>query len=141
MRFQNEVVIDAPADEVWRLTADVESWPAMSPTFTSVQRLDDGPLRVGSTARVKQPGQRPTTWTVTAIDSPRRFAWEARVLGVHMIGSHEVIAADGGCRNRLALTLSGRGARVLGAVAGRMLRRSLAVENAGFKRHAESLPA
>lgn len=137
MRFEDEVFIKAPVDEVWRLTTDVESWPAMSPTFTSVQRLDEGPLAVGSEARVKQPGQRPTTWTVTAVDPPTMFAWEARVLGVHMVASHHLSAVEGGCRNRLAVEMTGRGGRFLGMLIGRAMRRSLATENEGFKRHAE----
>ena len=141
MKFEHEVFIAAPAHDVWRLTTDIESWPGMSPTFTSVRRLDEGSLRVGSTALVKQPGQRATTWTVTAVEAPHRFEWAARVLGVRMVASHEVMAADGGCRNRLTLTMSGPGARVLAAVGGRLMRRSLATENEGFRRHAESLPA
>jgi uncharacterized membrane protein len=141
MRFEHEVFIAAPADEMWRLNTDIESWPAMSPTFVSVERLDDGPLRVGSTARVKQPGQRATTWTVTAVDPPRRFEWEASVLGVHMVATHEVVAVEGGCRNRLTLTMSGLRGRALGSVAGRLMQRSLATENEGFKRHAEAAAA
>jgi len=141
MKFEHEVFIAAPSDDVWRLTVDVESWPDMSPTFTSVRRLDDGPLRVGSRALIKQPGQPATTWTVTTLEVQRRFEWGARVLGVDMVGSHEVVAVDGGCRNRLTLTMPGVGGRLLGMVLGRALKRSLAIENDGFKRHADSLPA
>lgn len=138
MKLEHELFIEAPVDEVWRLTTDVESWPAMSWTMTSVQRLDQGPLQVGSQARVKQPGQRPTVWTVTAVDAPNHFEWVARAFGVQMVASHHLAAAEGGCRNRLAVEMSGRGARLLGLLGGRAIRRSLATENAGFKRHAES---
>ena len=48
MRWTDTTPIDAPVDVVWRLTADVEAWPATTPTIRSVRRLDDGPLRVGS---------------------------------------------------------------------------------------------
>jgi len=55
MRFENTIEIDAPADRVWALTTDVESWPAITPTMTKVERLDNGPFHATSTARVKQP--------------------------------------------------------------------------------------
>ncbi|HRE03530.1 MAG TPA: SRPBCC family protein, partial [Ilumatobacteraceae bacterium] len=71
----NSIVIAAPAAVVWNLTIDVANWPSVTPTMTSVERLDDGPFGIGSKARVKQPMQRPTTWTVTEFDPERRFAW------------------------------------------------------------------
>jgi len=37
--------------------------------MTSVERLDDGPITLGSRARVKQPGQRPAVWTVTELET------------------------------------------------------------------------
>lgn len=137
MRIEHEVFIEAPVETVWRLTTDVESWPDMSKTMTSVRRVDGGSLAVGSSARVKQPGQRETTWTVTVLDPPTTFAWVARVFGVQTIASHHLAAEGAGCRNRLGIELTGRGGRVLGALIGRQIRRSLATENEGFKRHAE----
>lgn len=137
MRIEHELFIDAPVDTVWRLTTDVEAWPEMSKTMTSVRRIDEGPLTVGSRARVKQPGQRETTWTVTELDPPTTFAWTARVFGVDMVGSHHLAADGAGCRNRLAVELAGRRGRVLGRLIGGQIRRSITTENEGFKRHAE----
>ena len=134
----DETVIDAPAAEVWKLTLDVEAWPAMSPTFRQIRRLDSGPLGPGSRARVTQPGQLPRVWTVTTVDPPSTFAWETRFLGVHMIATHIVAPAGEGCRNTMRIELRGRGARLLGWAAGWLFRRSLAIENAGLKRYAEA---
>jgi uncharacterized membrane protein len=138
MRIDHELTIEAPADTVWALTRDVERWPALTPTITAVERLDDGPIGVGSRARLHQPGQRPTVWTVTAFEPARRFAWQATVLGVRMEAGHEIVPTDGGCRNRLSLDLHGRSGGLLGRLAGRRLARTIAVENEGFKRHAEA---
>ena len=77
MRIEHTIDIAAPAERVWALTVDVESWPELSPTMTAVERLDGGPLRVGSTARVKQPGQRAKVWTVTAVQPGRPVPWRA----------------------------------------------------------------
>ena len=63
--------------------------------MTSVERLDDGPLAVGSRARVA-PGQRARVWTVTRLEPGRLFAWEARALGVRMNGSHHLEATAAG---------------------------------------------
>lgn len=126
--------IGAPIETVWALTVDVESWPDMSPTMTSITRLDDGPMQVGSRALVKQPAQRPTTWTVTRLEAPAIFEWEAKVMGVTMTASHVVEAiGDDRCRNTLSVEMSGRGARLLAAVAGRRIRQAISQENDGFQ--------
>jgi uncharacterized membrane protein len=139
MRWENVVTIGAPAEVVWRLTADVERWPEYTPTMRKVQRLDDGPLRVGSTARVEQPAQTPAVWTVSTLDEGRVFAWQTRRMGLTLTGSHTIEAIDGAqCRNILALDVSGRGARLFGLIFGALFSRSLARENAGFRTRAEN---
>jgi hypothetical protein len=125
-------VIAAPVDVVWRLTIDINDWPSFSPTMQRVTRLDDGPLRVGSSARLKQPGQLPAVWTVTRLEPGREFTWQTTRMGLTMVGSHTVAKVGDGCRNTLTLEVTGAGARLFGALFGRLLRRSLARENAGF---------
>lgn len=134
----SDIVIEAAVDEVWRLTTDVEGWPRLTPTITSVERLDDGPLRVGSTARVVQPRQRPTVWTVTRIDAPHDFEWQAKVGTVTMTGMHHLAEDSDGCRNHLRLRLSGFGSGALALLLGRTMRGAIETENQGFKRAAEA---
>lgn len=43
MRYEDEVQINAPIDEVWRLTANIAGWPSFTPTMTGIKRLDAGP--------------------------------------------------------------------------------------------------
>lgn len=138
MRIQDSIAIEAPVEVVWRLTEDVERWPDMTPTITSVERLEPGPLGVGSTARIKQPGQRPTVWTVTEHEPCRRFVWGARSLGLRMTALHTLAETPGGCTNTLAVELGGPLAVLFGWLGRRRLAKVLATENAGFKREAEA---
>jgi uncharacterized membrane protein len=143
MTIQNDLAIEAPVDVVWKLTTDVESWPSITPTMTSVERLDDGPFGVGSQALVKQPAQRATVWTVTRFEPNHVFEWEARVFGVRMVGRHTITAVDDATgtpvtRNTLEIEMTGRGAGVLGRLSEGRIRKAIATENQGFKRAAES---
>ena len=133
MRWTHSVSIDAPADVVWAPTTDVAGWPRLSPTMQSVQRLDEGPLRVGSSARIKQPGQRMAVWTVTRLEPGREFSWHTVRRGRTITGTHRVIPEGAGCRNTLEIEMDGPLAPVLGLV----MRYALRTENAGFTAEAQ----
>lgn len=137
MRWENVVEINAPLEVVWQLTVDVERWPSISPTMQRVELLDGGPLRLGSRARIKQPAQSATVWTVVSFAAEDHFFWQTRRLGMTMTGAHIVEKRLGRCRNFLSLEIQGRGSEMLGQIINLAIRRSLALENAGFKRAAE----
>jgi hypothetical protein len=134
-------MIAAAADEVWRLTIDVENMPSLTPTMQKVERLDGGPLQVGSRTRIKQPGQFPAVWTVTDIEEGRAFVWQSRRLWYTMAGTHhlEALGADR-CRNTLIVELTGPGSGLLGRLVGPSVRKAIGIENAGFKSAAETKP-
>ena len=136
MTITHELIIEAPVPDVWALTVDVEAWPAMTPTITSVQRLDTGPLRVGSTARIKQPGQSARIWTVTTLEPNEAFAWETKVFGMRMIGGHRLEQVGEGCRNVLSVGMSGALSGIVEGLLERQLRKTIATENEGFRRAA-----
>ena len=137
MRLENEIDIAAPGETVWALTLDVEQWPDLTPTMTEITRLDDGPLAVGSQARVKQPAQRARVWTVTRLE-PNHYEWDAAMGLIRMRGGHHITPTDTGCTNRLTLDLEGFGSGLFGLVAKRTLAKALQTENEGFKAAAES---
>jgi len=137
MRWESSVLIDAPASLVWQLTIDVANWPSFTPTVRRVERLDDGPMRVGSTARIKQPGQTSAVWTVTRVVPEREFTWQTRRMGLTMVGSHALTTVGSQCRNTLSIDVAGPGSRLFGLMFGGLLGTSLQTENAGFKARAE----
>lgn len=137
MRIEHELLIDAPVDTVWALTVDVERWPDITPTMTTVTRLDDRPFGVGGEARVKQPGQRTRVWTVTRFEAPHHFEWDATMGPIRMRGGHHLQAEGDQCRNRLSLELTGFASGLFGRLARRALRSAITRENEGFKAAAE----
>jgi uncharacterized membrane protein len=139
MRWEDTVTIEAPAEVVWDLTLDVAAWPGITPTMTSVERLDGGPIHVGSSARVKQPRQTTAVWTVTRLEQGREFTWQTKRMGMTMTGSHVVEPVGDHCRNRLSMDVEGRGSVLFGRMFGRMVATAIATENAGFRAKAESL--
>jgi uncharacterized membrane protein len=139
MRFTSTVTIEAPVEVVWRLTVDVEGWPAITPTMTRVARLDAGPLHEGSRARVKQPRQPEAVWTVTRLDEGREFSWQTTRMGLTMVGSHLLEEVGNGCRNTLTLDLEGPGSGLFGRLFGRVISTTIETENAGFRARAQQI--
>jgi hypothetical protein len=106
-----------------------------------VKRVGGGPFGLRSVAGIKQPGQPEAEWVVTAFESGRRFAWETRRAGLHMIGSHQITAEGTGPLNRLRVEASGAVAMLLWPVFRYALGRALADENQGLKERSEQIAA
>jgi uncharacterized membrane protein len=141
MRIEHHLDIEAPPSVVFALNTDIERWPTLTPTVTSVTRLDEGPLRAGSQALIKQPGQRATVWTVDTLEPDHRFVWSAQTAGLRMVATHLVDPTPTGARNQLRIDLTGPVARLVGPLLRRRLHTVLETENEGFRREALRLTA
>jgi uncharacterized membrane protein len=137
MGIEHTIDIDAPIERVWALTLDVESWPDHTPTMTSIERLDDGPIAVGSAARIKQPAQRARVWTVSHLEPGRRFAWSAATMGTTMTATHELTPNGSRTTQTLRVEIEGTLSRLVGALVRRPIAKAIATENLGFKTAAE----
>ena len=135
---EDAIHIDAPVEVVWAVTEDVERWPEWTPTVTSVTRTGEGRFGLGSTARIRQPGQPEAEWTVTEFEPGRRFVWETRRTGLHMRGSHHLEAQGSGTLNRLAVEVGGVGGALLWPILRRLIRGALVRENEGLKARCEA---
>ena len=133
------VEIAAPAERVWEVLTDVEKWSEWTETVTSVKRVDDGPLRSGSRAKIDQPKIPETEYVVTALEPGRSFTWVATGPGVKTTARHDVEPLPNGSTR---VTLAVEQAGVLGSVMGRFYRgltdRYLANEAAGLKSRCEA---
>lgn len=138
MRVEHSVEIDAAVQRVWNITLDVESWPQHTPTIESIEKLDAGPMAIGSRARVKQPGQGAKVWTVSQLDPEKRFAWWTKALGTTMTGIHLLDESDAGTTSTLAIEIDGPLAPIVGALVRRPILAAITRENQGIKQAAEA---
>lgn len=137
MRVTDTLHISAAPDAVWAVTADVERWPEWTPTVTSVRLLGDREFGLGSVARIRQPMQPESEWTVTEFSVGRRFAWTTRRTGIRMTGTHDIIAEGSGTWNVLRVDAHGWLAVVLWPLLRWPMRKALADENRGLKARCE----
>ena len=131
------VDIAAPPERAWQAVADVEDWPRWTTSMGDVKRLDEGPLRVGSRARIKQPGLPKYVWEVTDLDEGTSFTWVARTPGVVAWAGHEVVATADGSRVTLSLAWTGVFGGLAGALMARRTRKSIMRDAEGHKACAE----
>ena len=117
--FRHVVEITVSPARVWSVLLDVERWPEWTTSVTRVQRMDVGPLTLGSRTRIWQPKLMPAVWQVTSLDEKRRiFAWTAHSFGMKIVARHQVEAVDAHSRVTLSLDYAGP----LGAIMARIYR-------------------
>jgi uncharacterized membrane protein len=139
MRNFCEVVdIHASPARVWEVLLDVERWPEWTASMTSVRRLDSGPFRIGSRARVLQPKLASAVWEVTDFDERgRSFTWVSRQPGVRTTARHDVEANGAVSRVTLWVEFSGLLAPVIAFLTGKLTARYIAMEAGGLKARCE----
>jgi uncharacterized protein YndB with AHSA1/START domain len=139
MRFEATIDVAASAQLVFEVYTDVERWPEWTDSVTSAERLDQGPLSVGSSARIKQPRLPAAVWEVTEVVAGHSFTWMARGPGIITTASHVVTAPAGG--GPVTVTASLEQAGLLGPLFGfltkNLINRYLQIELRGLKAHCE----
>ena len=138
MEHRLSTAVAAPPEQIWPLFMDLERWPELTESITSLRRLDTGPLHIGSEAVIKQPRLPRARWRVTELDPGHSFTWETKVGAVTSVGGHIVTPQGQGSEIILTLSLHGPFARTADALIGRFSQRNLTLELDGFRRAAES---
>src|SRR5437899_3116394 len=112
--IERTIHINAPPDAVWAVMTDVERWPEWTKSEKSVERLEDGPFVLGSTAKLRI-RRAPATgvWRVTEFTEGRSFTWENASAGVHGVATHLIEPDGDGSKVTLSVTLSGLVATLL----------------------------
>ncbi|RAV03717.1 SRPBCC family protein [Mycolicibacter senuensis] len=138
MRYARTVDIAAGPADVWAVLADIERWPDWTASMREITRLDSGPLRVGSTARVQQPAGRPLVFTISELIAERSFTWTASAAGMRSTGYHELTPTESGVRAVLTFALTGPMAWLGRLAAAGRIRRYVDMEADGLKRESEN---
>ena len=136
--FEIRVDIAAPPARVWSVLSDIERWHEWTTTVRSIRRLDGGPLRVGSRARIRQPRLPRADWTITSLDEGRGFTWITRSPGVMVVADHLVAPVGGGAHAILSIRFAGVLAPLVAWMTEGLNRRYLGIEAAGLKRRSEN---
>ncbi len=130
--------VEASVEQVWECAARGGARPTWAPTVTSVRRLDDGPLAVGSRVRVEQPRIPPTEYVVTEFEPGRSFTWVATGPGVRTTARHLLEElGTGSTRVTLAVEQAGPVGVVMGRFYRRLTDRYLTAEAEGIKARSE----
>ena len=123
------------------MVVDVERWPERIPTVDAVERLDAGPLAVGSRTRLEQPRLPTAVWIVTELVDGSSYTWESTSPGVTVTAGHLVEPHVDGSRLALALTVSGPLSWIGWLMTRSLTKRYVEAEAASIKTAAESAPA
>lgn len=139
MKFQTAIDIDAAPATVWRTLTDVESWPQWSASMTSVQRLQQGELAVGSSARVTQPKLKAAVYTVTECEPGKSFVWEMKAAGVKVRALHYVEErGEGRARMTLGVEQTGALSGLISMFYGKLTKQYVVMEAEGLRKAAET---
>jgi uncharacterized membrane protein len=134
------ITIDAPIEVVWAVFTDVERWPTWTRSVTSVE-LINGPMRLGATARIRQPRLPTVVWTVTDWDPGRSWTWTATGPGARTQASHVLTASGAATTAEQSIIPSGPIGRLVALLWRSLTRRYLAMEAAGLKQRCEEVAA
>jgi len=139
MDMRTTTTTTADLEHAWAAVIDIDSWPRWTPSVRSVHRLDDGELRVGSRAKVKQPGMPTMTWQVDELREFEVFTWKTASPGVRTTGVHRVTTNPDGT-TEITLEVAHRGplAGLVSALTGGRTRRYMKLEAAGMKAASEA---
>lgn len=135
--FQISTEINASADHVWSILADVRRWPEWTASISEIYPLKVAPLGVGSQVRVLQPRLRPAIMTITEWEPGCGFTWVARNPGLTAIAAHHLASTSSGCAVTLSVSYRGLLSPVVSIFAARLTRHYIELEATGLKARSE----
>jgi len=140
--FRYAVEIRVSPSRVWSVLLDVERWPEWTTSVTRIQRMEVGPLTLGSRTRIWQPRLMPAVWRVSSLDERRCiFAWTTRTFGAKIIGRHQIEAVKNHSRLTLSLDYTGPLSTIIARIYRDLIWDYLTREGNGLKNFCENLPS
>ncbi|MEX0750485.1 MAG: SRPBCC family protein [Dehalococcoidia bacterium] len=136
MKLERTVHIAAPPERICHVMTDVERWPEWTSSVKAVRRIDDGPLRIGSSAEIELRGTPNATWVVKSFEAGRSF-WPESQVTPSVAGGHVIEPAGDGADVRLTIQPRGLIATLLSPLIVRMSRANVEAEAEGLSRRGE----
>lgn len=130
--------VEAAAEQVWPVIADVKRWPEWTASISSAELLTERNLALASRVRVRQPKFPAMIWRVIDFQAGRSFTWQVKSPGLTSTASH-IVEPEGPGRSRVTLRIEQTGLLepVIKALTGKRTREYVAMELAGLKRRYE----
>ena len=139
MHAEDSIDIQAPADVVWRVYADIERWPDWTASMDEVTFVRGDALADGAEVRIKQPRLPRVTWVVTELRPGASWTWEARSPGALTVARHVVTPTDDGTtRVEQSIDQTGPVGGLVGRAIAGLTHRYLRMEAEGLKATAEA---
>src|SRR4051794_151666 len=139
MRFEHDVTINAPADVVWSIYADVERWPEWTDSIRSVRFVEGDEVKPGAKVRIEQPKLPKAEWTVRDVEPGRSWSWVSKAPGIESTAVHElIVVGDRQTRVHTTIVQSGPLGAIFGRLYAKLTRQYLAMEAAGLKERSEA---
>lgn len=135
MRFEEKILIEAPAEKVFSLYADVPGWSSWDPDVTSASV--SGNFTTGATGVLRPAGGPEAKITFTEVAPGRSFTVESRLPLCVMRFEHELLPMAGKTQAVHRVSFSGLLSPLFGRLAGSRIRAGLPCTLEGLKRAAE----
>jgi hypothetical protein len=138
-QYSTSILINASQEVVWKTLSDVAHWHEWTPTVAKVEVLDTPEIKVKNRYKVYQPKLQPAVWSVTVLEPPSNFTWEANMPGMVMIADH-LLKPIGANQTEVLLKFDFQG--MLGEIIGRLYRKTsesyLVTEAQSLKKRVEN---
>jgi hypothetical protein len=118
LSYARESTIRRSPEDVFEFLTDLRHELEWNPNAKQVEKLTDGPIRVGTRFRARWSGTGSTDVEVIRHDRPNAWATRSTAMGIEVITSGSVSASAGGSRYTIHLELRPHGiARLLAPLA------------------------
>ena len=135
MQVEHSIVVQAPAERIFRIYEDVSAWHTWDPDTRRASL--DGPLAVGARGSLTPARGNTVPMLVTKVEPNACFTVESRIPLFRMVFEHELARQGGAVHVTHRVTFSGLLTPVIGRMLARQLNQGLPVTLSRLKQRAE----
>jgi carbon monoxide dehydrogenase subunit G len=110
VRFESIIDINAPTEKVWTLIDKLEEWPQWMPSIKKIERVSEGPLKVGSQLSVTAKVSGLTVkllMTITEFVPERTVVLKGKALGTKLTRFYNLEPVNGKTKATIGGDVSG----------------------------------